>query len=329
VFWGCTAANDSPLGAGAPSIPPALDGAVLDGRPPSGDASAADTPVSPPPADASRAPDAAPDSPGVPACAPGSHRCGDSCLPDTAPASCGQNCAPCTVPEHASATCGAGQVCGWQCNPSFHGCGSGCVADDDVEACGTGCVRCSVLQDQVTTCAQGSCQHACIFSCPESAGGCARAAWDFESPDQSAALDTHLDPAQVTTTRAHGGIHSVVTSTPFNADVPRARAYSVQLRICAGNANLDGRTLSGWVRLDGPPIDPAASFCKFGYMISEDRGSSVTAAIPPAGVGSWFEVSGSISLDIATSWLALTCFVVPPSGDGWTGTMYIDDVTVH
>jgi hypothetical protein len=75
-----------------------------------------------------------PPEPGPP-CPSGTHRCGEVCADDQAPATCGTACQPCPVPMGGTATCSGGS-CGFTCT-SGRKCGNECLPDS--QPCGDAC----------------------------------------------------------------------------------------------------------------------------------------------------------------------------------------------
>ena len=146
-------------------------------------------------------------------CLPGTHRCGDACLPDDSAASCGDRCTPCPAVPGAAATCD-GVRCGFECDPDRRFCGGACalcpsegvasltcsgqrcVADtceDGHLACDSGCARCPEEATEVG-CAGSRCV---ALSCGEGARVCDAGCclWSFETILMRQAHAGHLHAA--------------------------------------------------------------------------------------------------------------------------------------
>ncbi len=141
--------------------------------------------VGPSEADGPVAPDVGADVmslPQDPACQPGFHTCGATCVDDRSPANCGRACAPCPpvaggTPScdgtRCGATCPAGKKvcldgcidekapCDNTCPKGQRACNSLCVDVKSVAACGEACLTCPSDPNGVTTCDGEKCELVC------------------------------------------------------------------------------------------------------------------------------------------------------------------------
>ena len=93
-------------------------------------------------------------------CAPGFHRCGGVCVPETSTAACGASCTICPTDANGTASCNAG-TCALSCNPGFHACGNTCKDSSSVNSCGSSCSPCPTDPNGISTCNGGSCGLNC------------------------------------------------------------------------------------------------------------------------------------------------------------------------
>ncbi len=104
-------------------------------------------------------------------CAAGTHRCGTSCVSNTAVATCGQRCTPCPTDPHGTAVCSDG-TCSITCSAGYHLCGGSCVPNDSTNSCGAACTPCTPPAHATATCDGSSCGFACVSGWVPCAGGC-------------------------------------------------------------------------------------------------------------------------------------------------------------
>lgn len=93
-------------------------------------------------------------------CATGYHRCGASCVSNTAVTTCGTACTACPAPLHGSPTCN-GSACGFACDSDFHACSGSCVDNASVSSCGVGCSPCPTPPNATATCDGVRCGFRC------------------------------------------------------------------------------------------------------------------------------------------------------------------------
>ena len=168
---------------------------------------------------------------------------------------------------------------------------------------------------------------------------CHPGSFTFESgTTEGFAVDPMVSPADTTlsvsTTVAHGGTHSLA----LTVDAPNGSqgAYA-KLPLCGPGqwTDLQGATVSVWIYLDGstPLPNPLTSYASIGIWVNPNQEPNV-------------QPRSNVALD---TWVHLTVLVPPynvtgPAGEltsyainvgffvnqtpGWSGTLYIDDLTI-
>jgi hypothetical protein len=325
------------------------------------DAGEEDAPASTPAPDAGRdavAPDAtvAPDAPAMdappadgpardqgmppgpdagPACAAGTHRCGQACLRDDDVASCGQRCDPCPRPSSGSVACMDGQ-CVLSCPNGYHPCeGVRCASNTDVATCGSTCQPCPDHDNGDSTCDGLHCGVRCrsgFLSCRmgrpelEYVYSCVPPVMDFEdgTSDQFY-LDMSsvgADPPVLSMKRAHGGTASLMQSL-------RAGARTRTQGTFCWNSRLDlvGKRLSLWYYFDGTP-PPGA---QIGLGIYVGSSSSIALGFWPLVAQQWTKITGTPTDDpqARDTYQIQYDLDVSQAPAGYTATLYVDDIAVE
>jgi hypothetical protein len=229
------------------------------------DALAADAPVAPdaPAPDAPPAIDtagtrdvaAAPAPDGAPACAPGTHRCGQACLRTDDLASCGQRCEPCPNPAPGTVACVQVRLSGelpvglprMRVPLRLHQ-QRGDLRGQLLSVRGGPERRLHLQRRGVRDPLPGR-----FLTCPSSQGtACLASVIGFESASYPTFVlggnSLGVDPPVVTTKRAHSG-----TSSLMQALRARAQAH-IYVGFCPPNSlDLLGKRLSLWYYFDGTP----------------------------------------------------------------------------
>ena len=164
-------------------------------------------------------------------------------------------------------------------------------------------------------------------------GGCG--SWTFEA-DQLDGWAADTDPGFPVNGGENNGVTNVVTSSTVVEDGNVALAVpgltnggpvvSVAVPICRPGAstNLAGFTMSAWVYLKGTALDT------YGFVFFDAWGPSGQASSPVltgekiATMNTWYRVTATFSSTVQADHVAIRL----NPGMNWTGTMYIDSVTV-
>ncbi len=185
-------------------------------------------------------------------------------------------------------------------------------------------MKCSAGVNERAVCTAGTCRVRSEFSCSENPPACPRAAWDFESGSNDG---IGFEDGGVTMARAHSGSYSAASRKWIKSIAIEGGYIRMSIKVCGGTTNLDGKTLSSWVYLDGPEfVAGKGSDCSFGYDSRADFNSTESTPIPAT--GQWFQISAKSNQETKTSELYLICWVKPKVGDNWMGTVYFDDVRI-
>ena len=121
-------------------------------------------------------------APQDPACAPGKHTCGGTCVDNKSPMSCGSACEPCPGVTGGTPTCDGvkcgvtcpdamkpcldkcvdkNAVCDGNCPAGKNPCGGLCVAATSIVACGTTCAPCPTSPNGISSCDGDKCDLKC------------------------------------------------------------------------------------------------------------------------------------------------------------------------
>ena len=262
----------------------------------------------------------------------------------------------CTPKGGAGATCTSGNQC-----TTAGGCVDGvCCAATCTLAC-QGCARATTGQAD-GTCAPrlqpkaGPTVPICAGACPpgyaicsgDTAGVCSRRTWTFEAPpDQINKLNpgewiraTSATSAAIHSTipvpaiRVHGGsVAARLRGNPPGDDpafpLNWEAADGIELCPFGGSMDLRARTLTFFLFMDGPP----AGSSQILRLPCEILGSTfdgtqfihnLTLDFTPQ-FGTWFSVSQTFQSSASgVTHLSIDCFF-----DSWTGTAYMDDISIQ
>ena len=192
------------------------------------------------------------------------------------------------------------------------------------------------------SCQNGACacyQNAAPVACT-SGPSCMN--WGFES---GATEGWAGDPAgaggvtniTVSSTRAHTGTQSLAVTMGIGAYSSKASpGISVAVPLCAssGTVNLAGYTFSAWVyfTVAAGTVPMNAANLLQGMTASADtptRGTSGYLAVSQSNLNQWMEIRGTINQASNQNYLAILNVGFPmadPSSEGFSGTMYVDDI---
>jgi hypothetical protein len=167
--------------------------------------------------------------------------------------------------------------------------------------------------------------------------------WSFESgtiegwgrdPSGSGGGDTNIT---VSSTHVHTGTRALAVTMGIGAySTNGSTGVSVTVPLCAssGTVNLAGYTFSAWVYFtvtEGSIPMNAANLLQ-GMTASTDtstRGTSGYVAVSQSNLNQWMQLQGSINQASTANYLAVLGVgfaLANPSSEGFSGTMYIDDV---
>jgi hypothetical protein len=271
-------------------------------------------------------------------CGSGNHACNKACYPDTDPTHCGAGCTSCPAPAHGQAFCQGS--CGFACDGGYHPCGNSCYGDSDTSHCGAGCNTCPAITNGTAVCRNGQCDANCnggTLACTGLPPVCVNPSWGFESNTtegwvvhvQSGVTNAALS-VSASSTRAHTGSRSL--SAPVSTNFAQNRyVVSLDLTFCSsGGLDIGGKTISMWVYFEGPALN--ANCLSDPYVYTTDGTSydpnsfgGQSATIPVA--NQWFQVRSV--MPTSESHIVRTLqFFTNLNIDGWTGTVYLDDITV-
>jgi hypothetical protein len=334
---------------GAPAVggaggQPAVGGSSGEGQggAPAGDTAGSDAPATDAPATETPAADApaaeAPAAEAPPACGPGLRQCGQiGCLSEAA---CTTECASCPKPDHGQPLCISGG-CAVTCESGYHACDNKlCASESDPARCGPGCLACPAVANGQPACKRDRCDVDCnpgTLACTGLPPACVDPTWGFESntaegwapvtpPESSAAVK-----AYPSTTRAHTGTHSLAIEATVNYARTEYLVNVEQILCAKGGLPFTGRTITMWVYFDGPQLGDSSrtqpvvyttngtSYSPLGYL-----GQQPVVPI----VGRWLQIKALIAQDNPDVVARLRWNAVLNS-DGWSGTIYLDDITIR
>jgi hypothetical protein len=268
-------------------------------------------------------------------CGSANYCTGGSCVPKLGN---GTSCA--TSTECSSANCSGGTCCA----AGLTGCSGTCydLATNTANcgACGHACPAPPVVGSGSATCSAGSCGLACNAGYLLCSGTsyCQIASWGFEDGTTDGFAKIGSQPAvtglSVSTAAAHTGTSALAIGV--TAMGMTNRGFQVGLDMCGGSGYVPAgsHVVSAWLYLqpsDGsvPPPAPTSHFGVHLYTSSSDGGDPPTTNVP---VGTWFQVSSTVST-VGSQLTALSIQGVfdtdgTPATD-WSGTVYVDDVTIQ
>jgi hypothetical protein len=170
--------------------------------------------------------------------------------------------------------------------------------------------------------------------------------WGFESGTAEGwgidPLDPNLGVTNITvsSSRFHTGSHSLAVTMAIAAySTNDSRGVSVGVPLCAssGTVNLAGYTFSGWVyfTLTSGVLPMNAANLIQGFFYVKDSPTigyqDMTYNVSQSTLNQWLHIQGSIvQADALNYELAINVGfpIANPSSEGFTGTMYIDDVQI-
>jgi hypothetical protein len=288
------------------------------------------------------------------ACAPVASRpCPGSvvCLSDREcrPAACsndedcisGSYCAAgtCTGEQPIGAACTAGDQCtSGSCSEASHGDAVCCSG-----SCPLACQGCTAASTGLPT---GTCAPrlanataVCGAACARDYGlcssglSCQPTAWTFDGEPADASqpygwLPDDMSGLHYSTQQNHtpGGVGSlaVLAGTPWDAAPGVVLCGNDPDNLDPISINTGGKALVAWILIDGPPT---GGVCLFDISHPDGTTSEIRGLQLVAGdVDVWRELKVSVPLsqgDVVK--LAIRCVMT----DGWTGTLYIDDVSIQ
>jgi hypothetical protein len=298
----------------------------------------------PPDASPSLPPDASPAIPpdarmADPACGGGSHRCPSGCALDSDESQCGVSCRQCPAPAGGQALCQVG-TCEVRCNASYHRCGDSCYPDTDPAHCGDGCETCSPVDHGASVCEDGSCAARCnagTLACSGLPPACLVPTWGFESGTtdgwalkSGAGSNSAGGTTSVSTARSHGGSHALASKVSVNFAQSKY-VVTVHVPLCAsGGVDAGGKTISIWAYFEGPALTTSIIADPYVYstdFVSYDPASFGGQSSTMAVANKWFEIRAVVPKSEAHILTGMD-FFTNLNQDGWTGTIYLDDITI-
>ena len=239
----------------------------------------------------------------------------------------GSSCA--SSPQCSSGNCSnyattGARIC---CQSNYSNCGS-CV---DLQTSNSSCGSCGNACGPNRSCQTGSC--GCNgYTFPSSCGsGCGT--WSFESGTQESWVkDT--DPSfpvnggssdcvaniTISQSKVHDGSYALAVPANCNTGVA-----SVAFQICSGSTiNMAGYTMSAWVQLTGTALDAYAFLFFNAWGASGNVSSPVLTGDKIAVMDTWYFVQTTFANSVQADHVAIEL----SPGKSWTGTIYIDGITI-
>jgi hypothetical protein len=238
----------------------------------------------------------------------------------------GSNPVTCAAPAtcHAAGTCNTSTgVCSTPNAPDNTSCTSSLYG-----SCQSGTCACYQSVSAVTCTTGASCMN-----------------WGFESGTAEGWLIDPLDSTggitniTVSSSHVHTGTHSLAVTMAISAySTNLARGISVAVPFCAssGTVNLVGYTLSAWVyfSVTAGSIPMNAANLIQGIFYSKDTSGFTldgAIAVSQSTTNQWLHLQGTITQsDALTYQLSISAgfTIADPTSEGFTGTMYLDDVQI-
>ena len=238
-------------------------------------------------------------------------------------------------PANATSAC-TNNKCAVQCKANYHACSpatSPCYANTDVKHCGSSCLDCT-QPNANAVCNGTKCANTCLGStltCAGANGNPACGSWDFESGTvEGWVKDTSLPSPggalTVSTKRAIHGTRSLAipfdNKGGFNAGGPTI--LTVRVPVCGGGGNI---TFKGQSAITvGVYLETATGNAGYtdGWFNAWNGPNSTGAG------GDWTNVVGQWqTFTYFSSSLATDIGISIRVEGGWTGTVYIDNVTAN
>jgi len=143
----------------------------------------------------------------------------------------------------------------------------------------------------------------------------------------------------VSSSRFHTGSHSLAVTMAIAAySTNDSRGVVVVVPLCAssGIVNLVGYSVSAWVYVvvtSGSIPMNAANLIQQILFTKDASGFTVDGSIPvsQSNTNQWIHVQGTITQSDSTTYelaISLGFAIASPTSEGFTGTMYIDDVQI-
>jgi hypothetical protein len=229
-----------------------------------------------------------------------------------------------------SGNCSKNGTAGLCCATGYSNCGTCVNEQTDSNNCGSCNNKCGANR----TCQTGGC--VCVgysLTC----GGCG--SWSFESGTAEnwvVGSEPFADPtlnasqsASASTAIVHDGSYSL--AVPMTIDFNPKNYASVAVPLCpSGSVNLNGYTMSAWIYFAGPPMTyvqyATLGFWAWGPSVSDTtdflvKPMLVNTDLP---VGQWLNYFGTFQSSVLADHIGI---LLTP-GAGWTGTMYVDSVSL-
>ncbi len=232
-------------------------------------------------------------------------------------------------------SCSTSTGCGISCNSGTpNNCGGACVNQQtDSKNCGGCGNKCAANH----SCQSGSCTCQGFAFPAASCGGCA--SWNFESATAEG-WGADMDPnfpvnsgstngfvnATASTTQVHDGTYAL--AVPILDDGVTTTIGSVAVPLCPNGApvNLGGYTMSAWVMIKNGAGSSLGTLSALEFSAWSISGAdNEPASFGTQTVDGWTHLSVTFSSAISADHIAI---YVAPSPNQWSGTIYIDSVTL-
>ncbi len=251
---------------------------------------------------------------------------GGNCVAKTSDGGSCQSNAQCANGNCSKYAATGASIC---CATGSSNCGSCVNEKTDPANCGACSNNCGANR----TCQNGGC--ACTgYTLPSSCGGCG--SWAFETGTEGWFLDP-VDPITTvqdssngatnvlrTTSQHHGG--SAALAIPAFVDNRGSSFAWATVPLCqsSGNFNDNGFTVSAWVMLHGD-VPSAFGFINANpWSVNDSDECELSNSTQLQVMDTWYHVSCSFSPGHVVDRLSI---IFSPA-QTWTGTLYLDDVTI-
>jgi hypothetical protein len=215
------------------------------------------------------------------------------------------------------------------CQSGYANCGA-CIDEESDDA---HCGSCSKVCAANQTCESGTCTCTGYTFPSTCGGGCG--SWTFESgTTEGWSVDT--DPSFPVNGGDGNGVTNVTTTSNRVHDGSRALAVpgstgagpivSVAAPVCQAGAsvNMAGFTMSAWVYLTGTDLSTYSFLFFDAWGPSSQASSPVLTGTKIMSLNTWYQLTATFSSTVQADHVAIR---LNPEMS-WTGTMYIDSVTV-
>jgi hypothetical protein len=232
---------------------------------------------------------------------------------------------------------------GTDCNACLAGetmCTNGCQNlsndPDNCMTCGHVCAQPPVAGSGSATCGSSNCGFICNAGYLKCSGTtyCQIASWDFEGTTTDGFGNLSNGPSAVTgiavnTARHHGGAQALAIGIDAK-NGSAERNFDVGVTLCGGSGSVpaNAQTVTAWVFLEPasdtvPDPDPNSQI-----RVHLTTGTGEGGTSNPIVVGQWFQISTSIS-SIGSQLLQLGVQGGFGPGPDWSGTIYVDDISIQ